>query len=62
MVNIPRQKRRKTYQELMELARGHIIDMRVGGFTYREIAARTQCNATTVMRIWKKRTKENQAR
>ena len=36
--------------------------MREGGFSYRENATRTQCNATREMHIWKKLTEENQAR
>ena len=62
MVNMPRQKRRKSYQQITEFARGRIIGMREGGFSYRENAARTQCNATIVMHIWKKWTEENQTR
>ena len=62
MVNIPHQKRRKSYQQITEFARGRIDGIREGGFSYRKIAARTQCYATTLMRIWKKKTEENQAR
>ena len=62
MVNMPRQKRRKSYQQITEFARGCIIGMRENGFSYRENATRTQCNATTVMYIWKKWTEKNQAR
>lgn len=62
VVNMPRQKRRKPYQQLTEFVRGRIVGMREGGFSYRKIAARTQCNATTVMRVWKKWTEENQTR
>ena len=54
MVNTPRQKHRKSYQQITQFARGRIIRMREGGFSYRENAARTQCNLTTVMHIWKK--------
>lgn len=59
---MPRKKQRKPYQQITEFVRGRIVGMREGGFSYREIAARTQCNASTVMRIWKKWTDENQTR
>ena len=62
MINMPRQKWRKSYKQITEFARSRIIGMREFGFSYREIAVRTQCNVTTVMRIWKKWTEENEAR
>ena len=62
MVNMPRQKRRRSYQQITEFARGRIMGMGEGGISYQEIAARMQCNSTTVMRIWKNWTEENQAR
>ena len=62
MINMPRQKWRKSHHQITEIARGRIIDMQECGFSYPEIAARMQCNVTTVMRIWKKWTEENQAR
>ena len=43
-VNMPRQNQRKSYQQITEFARGRIIGMREGAFSYREIATRKQCN------------------
>ena len=62
MSNKPHRRRRKSYQQITEFAQGSIISVREGGFSYRENAACTQCNATTVIHIWKKWTEENQAR
>lgn len=44
VVSIPCQKRRKPYQQLTELVRNHIVGVRDGDFSYREIVVRSQHN------------------
>ena len=56
---MPRRRQREPYDQVPEFERGRMIGLREGGFSYREIAARTGRNATTVMRVWKQWTTEN---
>ncbi|GFX77965.1 transposable element Tc1 transposase [Trichonephila clavipes] len=52
----PRRNKKK-FQQLTEFERGMIIGLREGRFSYRAIGARVQWKSSTVMRVWKKWTK-----
>ena len=48
---MPRRRVRAHYQQVSAFERGTMVDLRGAGMSYRDIAARTEHAATTVMRI-----------
>ena len=49
---MPRRRERAQYQQVSAFERGRMVDLRKAGFSYRDIAARTEHAASTVMRLW----------
>ncbi|GFU49183.1 hypothetical protein TNCV_2674791 [Trichonephila clavipes] len=45
-------RKRATFQQLSELERGRLIDLREGGLSYRAIASHMQRNSSAVISIW----------
>ncbi|GBL83402.1 hypothetical protein AVEN_110705-1 [Araneus ventricosus] len=55
---MPSKKRRSHYQQLTEFERGHVVGLREGGFSFRDIAERLGRNVSTLHDCWQQWSRE----